>query len=62
MTEGPVYTQDELADMDDETLVKAWELTDKGRQYEGVEQDRRQVGREMAFRLQSGGDVQLDRD
>lgn len=62
MTEGPVYTQDELAGMDDETLVKVWELTDKGRQYEGVEQDRRRVGREMAFRLSEGGDVQLDGD
>ena len=38
-------------EMDDATLATAWEITNEGRQYEGVEEDRRAIGEEMASRL-----------
>jgi hypothetical protein len=38
-------------EMNDATLATAWKITDDGRQYEGVEADRRAIGREMAERL-----------
>lgn len=44
-------------EMDDETLLAAWELADEGRQYDGVEADRRAIGREMAERLRAAPDT-----
>jgi len=42
------------AEMDNATLVAAWTITHKGRQYEGVEEDRRAIGEEMAQRIREG--------
>ena len=50
------YEESNIQQMDDVTLATAWELADKGRQYEGVEEDRRMMGREMAKRLKDEGD------
>lgn len=47
----PEYTQEELEEFDDLTLACCWDITDAGRQYDGVEEDRRLIGREMARRL-----------
>lgn len=46
-------------DMDDATLAAAWALADSGRQYDGVEEDRRAVGREMAERLGESDDQSI---
>lgn len=46
-------TDDDPEKMDDPTLAAAWEIADDGRQYEGVAEDRRAIGREMAKRLES---------
>ena len=43
-------------EMDDDTLAAAWTITDEGRQYDGVEEDRRAIGREMAKRLRPDDD------
>ena len=43
-------------EMDDDTLAAAWTITDEGRQYDGVEEDRRAIGREMASRLGENDD------
>ena len=43
-------------EMDNPTLWAAWQITDRGRQYEGVEEDRREIGREMARRIKEGVD------
>lgn len=43
-------------EMDNLTLAYAWAITDKGRQYDGVEEDRRMIGREMAERIRDGVD------
>lgn len=56
MTEGPVYTDVDFSEMNDETLVGAWRLLDKGRQYEGIEEDKARCAREMAWRLEKHGD------
>lgn len=39
--------------MNDDTLVTAWTLVTEGREYDGVEEDRKAIGTEMAKRLQS---------
>jgi len=43
-------------EMDNITLAYAWEITDEGRQYDGVEEDRRKIAREMAKRIRDGID------
>ena len=42
--------------MNNATLAAAWEIVDKGRLYDGVEEDRLRIGREMARRLRDGVD------
>lgn len=51
-----IWDESDPAELDDATLATAWEITDDGRQYEGVESDRREIGREMASRLKPAGD------
>lgn len=50
MREG-LYTPEEIAQFDNETLATAWDLCVNGRQYDGVEHDRQLIGSEMAERL-----------
>ena len=51
-----IWDESDPSEMDEGTLATAWEITDGGRQYEGVELDRREIGREMASRLKPAGD------
>jgi hypothetical protein len=46
-----IWDESDPEEMDDATLATAWEITNDGRQYEGVEEDRRSIGEEMASRL-----------
>ena len=54
--DGPKPGMNDPSEMDNLTLWAAWQITDRGRQYEGVEEDRREIGREMARRIKEGVD------
>jgi len=51
-----IWDESDPSEMDDATLATAWKITDEGRQYPGVESDRREIGREMASRLKPADD------